>query len=121
MSAAFVVAFTLLLLEDNDLFATLVFENLGLDRSSFDNRGSKFHGFALADGKYGVDGNGVTGFGFWIAIDEEDIPFLNRKLPSLCFDCRFHRKKRATKEGPVEKASTFLGSGAEIFRFEEFY
>lgn len=107
MAPLVTVALTALLLKDEHFLAAFILENFGIDGGAIHEGRAELHGFTFADREDRVDGHGVTGFRFRVPVDEEDVAFLNGELPALGFDCRFHWKKRATKEALVEKASTF--------------
>lgn len=102
------VALASFLFEDDDFFATLVFEDGGRDGSSFNVRSPDFHIFAFTDCQDRVNGDGIVLIGFREPIDEENVSLLNGVLAALCFDRRFHWKKQATKEALGENASYFL-------------
>src|SRR5690625_632824 len=107
MSALAAVALTALLLEHCYFFATLVFENLGNYRSAFDGWRADFEIVARADQKNVSDGYCVASVSVLIAIHKQDIAFLNRKLPALCFNRRFHCSKRKEQKPFGEQEQVF--------------
>jgi len=97
VAALVAVAFTAFLFENDDLFAALVFEDGGLDRRSFDCRRANAERITFADCKHIRDGYGVTGRSILVTVDEEHIALLDRKLPPLGLDRRFHFGKNVEK------------------------
>src|SRR3954468_11280132 len=73
-------------LENDDLLAALVLEDLGLDRGAGEEGGANLEIVAFARGEDFVDFDRGARFRLGIAIHDEDIALADRELLPLCFD-----------------------------------
>src|ERR1700722_15752775 len=92
------VAFAFLLFEDNDFFATLVFEHGGHDGSAFQDRSAESKIFAFAGGEDFLYFKRRTLGGIRVAVHREYVALGNGELAALGFDRGFHYKKGRIKQ-----------------------
>ncbi len=92
VSAAAVVALALLLFIDDDLLASAILEDGRGDFGAFYERGAELEPISFTESKYFADLELCPGFGFGIAIEDENVAFLHGVLLALCLDGCFHLK-----------------------------
>ena len=120
VSAAARVVLAAAVLEDADFFAAFVFQDLCGDGGAGHERGADFGRGPLAEEDNLVEVDGVAGGGAGEKIDGEDVAFLDRELPALGDDGRFHvwfLKRGGRKGCGVAKASRFFGSRRNSLSF----
>lgn len=86
-------ALALLLLEDDDLCAALVFKDLGLDGRARKERRADLEIVAFAGGEHFGDFHRGAGFGLGVAVHHEDIALAHGELFALGLDSGFHKFK----------------------------
>ena len=93
MPATSLVALAPLLFENNYLLVLFILEDSGLDRCAFYVGSAKLGIRTFAEHKDLIDINGVACLRIWKYVDFEDITFGYGKLPSLCLNGCFHKKR----------------------------
>ena len=91
MAAFALHALALLLLENDDLVAALVLENLGRNRGAGERGGADLEIGAFARGQHVLNLDGGTLFGAWIAVDDENVALGHSELLALGLDGGFHK------------------------------
>lgn len=90
VSPLLVIAFALLFLKNDDLYAAFIFQYFGGNFGTLKLRVSKLEVSAFTSGQNVRNLNSSTGFRVWIPIDSQDVALAYGELLALGFDGRFH-------------------------------
>ncbi len=99
MSAAAIVALTTAVLEDANLVAALILEELRGDLGAGDERGANLGSRALPEEDHLVKGDRVPLLGLRQEVDGEDIALLNSKLATGGEDRGLHGRRKVEQRG----------------------